>query len=317
MARLNGAAPWRAVLLAGPFAAYTPVPRQLLDLAMGFAPSEVSMSSTFLPWWLPLSVFVWIVQMVAYHGAGYAFELRDRSGRWRRFKVRDADRKTYRQLMPRVLANQTFILLPAMMATQALGLAFTGTPHIGPLRFVLSLAAMGLGHDVVQYLAHRHLLHRGRFVRLLKHSIHHSTGASKGISACYMSGPDFFLEITLPYLLPLAVIGGGGSDILFHTMVAGLGAFGGIYEHSGYDFAVLLPKSAIAARMPRFVTALATLISSHAHGQHHVKGNVSFSDGFGSPGVCDRVFGTSWDQVEARQAAAAPRASADTRRARA
>ena len=61
-------------------------------------------------------------------------------------------------------------------------------------------------------------------MRKLKHSIHHSTGASKGISACFMSGPDFFLEIVLPYLLPLAIIGGGGSDIVFHTMIAGLGA---------------------------------------------------------------------------------------------
>jgi sterol desaturase/sphingolipid hydroxylase (fatty acid hydroxylase superfamily) len=262
------------------------------------------MPLSLLPWWLPLSVFIWAVQMVAYHSAGYLFEIWDRSGRFRRFKVRDADRKTYRQLLPRVLFNQVFILLPAMVAVQFLGLAFTGAPHIGALRFVLSMVAMGIGHDVVQYIAHRHLLHRGRFVRLLKHSVHHSTGASKAISACYMSGPDFFLEITLPYLLPLVLIGGGGSDIVFHSVIAGLGALGGIYEHSGYDFAVLLPKSAIAARMPRFVTALAAMITSHAHGQHHVKGNVSFSDGFGSPGICDSIFATRWDLVEARERAA-------------
>jgi len=206
--------------------------------------------------------------------------------------------------LPRVLFNQVFILLPAMVAVQLLGLAFTGASHIGALRFVLSMVAMGIGHDVVQYVAHRHLLHRGRFARLLKHSVHHSTGASKAISACYMSGPDFFLEITLPYLLPLVLIGGGGSDILFHSLIAGLGALGGVYEHSGYDFAVLLPKTSLAARMPRFVTALASAITSHAHGQHHTKGNVSFSDGFGSPGICDGMFATRWDLVEAKERAA-------------
>ena len=66
---------------------------------------------------------------------------------------------------------------------------------------------------------------------------------------------------------------------------------------------MLLPKAAIAKRMPRFVTTVAGMISSHAHGEHHAKGNVSFSDGFGSPAVCDTVFGTRWDQVEARRAA--------------
>ena len=258
------------------------------------------MSSAILPWWLPLSVFVWAVQMVVFHGVGYAFERCDRTRSLRRFKVRDIDRKSYRQLLPRVLFNQVAILLPAMVLVQVLGLCFTGAEHLSPLRFVLSLVVMGVGHDVVQYATHRHLLHRPSLMRKLKHSVHHSTGASKGISACYMSGADFFLEITLPYLLPLAIIGGGGSDILFHSMIAGLGAVGLGYEHSGYDFAILLPKAAIARRMTRFITTIAGLISSHAHGEHHAKGNVSFSDGFGSPAVCDTMFGTRWDQVEAR-----------------
>ncbi len=268
------------------------------------------MTSQILPWWMPLSAFIWGVQMIVFHGVGYAFEVCDRTRTLRRFKVRDIDRKSYAQLMPRVLANQTFILLPCMMAMQASGLAFAGQGHLPLWRFIMGLAVMGVGHDVVQYVTHRHLLHNPRFVRKLRHSVHHSTGASKGISACYMSGADFFLEIVLPYLLPLALIGGGGSDIVFHTMIAGLGAVGGVYEHSGYDFAVLLPKARIARRMPRFVTVLGGLITSHAHGEHHAKGNVSFSDGFGSPAVCDTVFGTRWDKVEARRRAEAVEAAA-------
>jgi sterol desaturase/sphingolipid hydroxylase (fatty acid hydroxylase superfamily) len=268
------------------------------------------MNAQMLPWWMPLSVWVWAIQMVAYHGISYAFEYCDRNGLLRGFKVRNIDRKSYRQLMPRVLANQVFILLPCMMAVQALGLCFSGQEHLPLWRFAISLVAMGVGHDIVQYATHRYLLHRPSLIRTLRHSIHHSTGASKGISACYMSAPDFFLEIVLPYLLPLAIIGGGGSDIVFHTMIAGLGAFGGVYEHSGYDFAARLPKAKLAERMPRFVTTLGSLITSQAHGQHHVKGNVSFSDGFGSPGLCDSLLGTRWDQVEDKrreQSAVPPR----------
>ena len=259
------------------------------------------MMSSVLPWWLPLSVYVWALQMVVFHAVGYAFEHCDRHRLLRRAKVRDIDRKSYRQLMPRVVANQVFVLLPCMVAMQAAGLCFAGQEHLPLWRFVASLVVMGIGHDVVQYATHRYLLHRPSLMRTLKHSVHHSTGASKGISACYMSVPDFFLEIVLPYLLPLALIGGGGSDILFHSMIAGLGAVGGVYEHSGYDFAALLPRERIAARTPRLIKMVGALITSHSHGEHHARGNVSFSDGFGSPGVCDSVFGTRWDQVESRR----------------
>ena len=257
--------------------------------------------SLTLPWWLPLSVYVWALQMVAYHAVGWFFEWCDTTSRLRRFKVRDIDRKSYRQMMPRVLANQCLILLPCMIATQAVGICFVGTAHLPLWLFLASLPAMGIGHDVVQYATHRHLLHRPSLMRTLRHSVHHSTGASKGISACFMSAPDFFLEIVLPYLLPLALVGGGGSDILFHSMIAGLGALGGVYEHSGYDYAVLMPQSRLAQRMPWIGKLIGGLISSHSHGEHHAKGNVSFSDGFGSPGVCDTAFGTRWDVVAKRR----------------
>ena len=259
------------------------------------------MISNGLPWWMPLSVFVWALQMVVFHAVGYGFEVCDRHAILRRAKVRDIDRLSYAQLLPRVLFNQVFVLLPCMIAVQAAGLCFAGQEHLPLWRFVLSLFAMGVGHDVVQYATHRYLLHRPSLNRVLRHSVHHSTGASKAISACFMSPQDFFLEIALPYLLPLALIGGGGSDIVFHSMIAGLGAVGGVYEHSGYDLAALLPKQAIAAYTPRWIKLVGGFITSHAHGEHHMRGNVSFSDGFGSPGVCDSVLGTRWNQIEPRR----------------
>lgn len=247
-----------------------------------------------LPWWLPLSLLAWAVHMVVFHGAGLAFEWSDRRRKFRRFKVRDIDRRSHADLLPRVLFNQCFILLPCMVVCEKLGLAFTGTPHLGAVRFLIDLALMAVGHDVVQYLVHRGLLHHRRF-RWLGHDVHHSTGASKSIGACFMSSADFFLEIVCPYLVPLVLIGGGGSDMLFHLLVPSFAAIGGLYEHSGYNFAAAI-NGPLVSRWTRVLSRLpASVISSHAHGEHHRRWTVSFSDGFGSPGLCDRIFSTRWD----------------------
>ncbi len=245
-----------------------------------------------LPWWLPLSVLTFLVQMIAYHGVGLAFEYCDRAKKLAAFKVRDADRLTYLELLPRVLANQILVLLPAMVLLEVSGLAYVGAPHLSAWHFLLAMAAMGIGHDVVQYVFHRFVLHRPGLIRTLGHAVHHSTGASKAISACYMSHTDFFLEIVLPYLVPLVLVG-AGADITFHLVVASLGAIGGLYEHSGYDFAVRLPKA--RGFWARPLAVLDTLITSKAHGEHHRRSVVSFSDGFGSPGICDTIFKTRWD----------------------
>jgi sterol desaturase/sphingolipid hydroxylase (fatty acid hydroxylase superfamily) len=252
-----------------------------------------------LPAWLPLSVLTWIVMMAVYHGFGIAFEICDRTGLLGAAKVRRADRLGYLDLLPRVIVNQVFVLLPGMVALQWAGLAYVGAAHLGAWRFVINLALLAIGHDVVQYATHRYVLHHPKLMRKLGHAVHHSTGASKAISACYMSAPDFFLEIALPYLLPLVLVGGGGSDILFQLLVAGLGAFGGLYEHSGYDFAVPLHDTRLFKTMPILGRILDTIITSKAHGEHHRRFNVSFSDGFGSPGICDTVMSTRWDKVEA------------------
>lgn len=252
-----------------------------------------------LPAWLPLSVLTWIAIMAVYHGFGIAFEVCDHTGWLGKAKVRRADRLGYFDLLPRVAANQIFVLLPCMVAVQWAGLAYVGTPHLGAWRFVVNLVLMAIGHDVVQYATHRYVLHHPKLMRKLGHAVHHSTGASKGISACYMSAPDFFLEIVLPYLLPLALVGGGGSDITFQIVVAGLGAFGGLYEHSGYDFAVPLRDSRLFHAVPLLGRILDTIITSKAHGEHHRRFNVSFSDGFGSPGICDTVMSTRWDKADA------------------
>jgi len=85
-----------------------------------------------------------------------------------------------------------------------------------------------------------------------------------------------------------------GADVGFHVFAVAMGAFGGLYEHSGYDFSLALSGRGIAAK-------LAPLLSSRAHAEHHARGNVSFSDGFGSSSLCDTFLRTRWDLVRAKQ----------------
>ncbi len=243
---------------------------------------------------LPLSVIVWTGHMIVFHAVGWGFELCDRTGVFRACKLRNRDRLAYADFLPRVLFNQIFVLLPAMWLCERFGLAFTGSAHIGLGFAAAALFLMTIGHDVIQYAAHRGLLHNPRF-RWLGHNLHHSTGASKSISACYMTAPDFLLTIVCPYLVPLILIGGGTSNLGFQLLVACLGAVGGLYEHSGYDFAAGIGKAAVSRWTWLLRRIPPSLVSSHAHGEHHRRARVSFSDGFGSPGLCDAIFRTRWD----------------------
>jgi len=249
----------------------------------------------------PVAVKVWVVQMLAYHGFGLCFEGLDRSGALARFKTRPVERLSYFQLLPRVLANQFFVLLPAMLFAQWAALAYVGSPHLPLVAMLLGFIGLTIGHDVVQYITHRIVLHRPDMMRRLGHSLLHSTTGSRSIGACYMSYADFFLEIVSPYLIPLALIGGGGSDVVFHSLVVSAGAFGGLYEHSGYDFSRGLSESASGGISKRWRMMLAKLLSSEAHAAHHARGDVSFSDGFGSSNICDTLFRTRWDLVPQRQ----------------
>lgn len=262
---------------------------------------------------IPLSVQTWAVQQLAFHIAALLFEYADRFPTARALRVRDPDRKPFSRLLPRVLMNQCFILLPCMIIAQHLGHCFTGPAHLPYIHFLIAMPAMAVGHDVVQYIVHRYLLHNPSvwLMRLLRHSMHHSTTASRGISACYMTAADFLLEIVLPYLLPLCLVGGGGADVRFHFLVAGLGAVGGVYEHSGYDFAIAfqLPSNEVDKAAPSgkrsFDLLIANLLNglfdNRAHGEHHARATVSFADGFGSPGLCDTLLRTRWDLSSSRR----------------
>ena len=97
-----------------------------------------------LPEWMPLFVFVWAVAMVAYHALGLLFEWLDRKHWLNRFNGRRSNRRGYLQLPPLVLLDRCCVMLPYVVACQALGLAFVGNPHLGAVRICINLALLAI-----------------------------------------------------------------------------------------------------------------------------------------------------------------------------
>lgn len=93
----------------------------------------------------------------------------------------------------------------------------------------------------------------------------------------YMSAPDFLLEIVVPYLLPLIILSSFSLCGPRACIIAlPLGAVGGLYEHSGYNFFEGIQ-----------------VLDTSAHALHHRLWSCSFADGVGAPSFVDPFMGTS------------------------
>eukprot|EP00172_Hildenbrandia_rubra_P002608 Plantae.Rhodophyta-Hildenbrandia_rubra.ctg3579.p1 GENE.Plantae.Rhodophyta-Hildenbrandia_rubra.ctg3579~~Plantae.Rhodophyta-Hildenbrandia_rubra.ctg3579.p1 ORF type:complete len:280 (-),score=25.20 Plantae.Rhodophyta-Hildenbrandia_rubra.ctg3579:1652-2491(-) len=225
------------------------------------------------------SVQAWLLGIGVFHVLGLLFEFLSTfkfAQQWRTISPKGLP--AYREMLPLVLQNQVFILLPCMVALEKFGLAFHVTEKQEPASVLKELAGsvlMTFFHDVVFYLGHRFLLHSKWGYYALGHNVHHGTKAHSAISSMYMAFPDFVIEIVLPYLVPLVIVSTFCHWYL--TMLAlPIGCLGGMLEHSGYNF---------WPNIKAFDTT--------AHGLHHRKLKCSYSDGVGSPNIMDGMFGTS------------------------
>lgn len=109
--------------------------------------------------------------------------------------------------------------------------------------------------------------------KIQKH--HVSTGGCASASL-YMSPIDFVVEIILPYGCFLALV---ETCLVFDTALAVVGSLFAMYEHSGYCFS---SWKAVDSRM---------------HLSHHSGRYLgSLSEGVGSPGFMDRIFGTQYEE---------------------
>ncbi|KAJ8905034.1 hypothetical protein NDN08_001546 [Rhodosorus marinus] len=230
----------------------------------------------------PIALVAWMLMMFTFHFLCGTLEICDQKKWLVQFRRKPAgDRKTYKEMMPRILINQIFLMLPCMIIAEKLGLCYQSKQVlISVPSLVYNFLVMGIGHDVIFYVGHRYLLHSRWGYKLFGHDVHHSTSANCALSAFYMANVDFCFEILLPYLIPMWLMG-PESCVAFSLLAPSIGAVGGLYEHSGYEF---FPNLSIA--------------STKAHFMHHNLGFVSFADGFGSPGLMDWTFGTTYEHYQ-------------------
>lgn len=219
---------------------------------------------------------IWTVHFISWHLFAASFALADHYHWFSRYKIAIERKLGYLNVLPRVLANQVFIMLPTMLLIGRLGWGFKD--HSWPLWVLLFHAYMlGIVHDIVFFIGHR-LLHTQVGFKKLGHYLHHQSRGGTAAASMYMSSVDFFLEIILPYMIFIIIF---PTNFYFNCLVASIGSFAAMYEHSGYCFTTWKPLDT----RPH--------ISHHGH-----RSKASFSEGVLSPGWCDFIAGTSYHSTK-------------------
>jgi len=229
------------------------------------------------------AVAMWLNHMLVWHAACAFFALCDARAYFSRYKIsRGRDRVSWRSVMPVVLRNQIFILLPAMVVLAYNEVAFALASHPWWL-VVVHTQLVQLTHDTIFYFGHR-LLHTRALYTLSGHALHHRSNGGTAAASMYMSAPDFCVEIVAPFLVHLALF---DTDPRFDHLLAFAGTLSALYEHSGYCFTHW------------------RVLDTRAHCSHHAaRPHGSFSEGALSTGLWDWLLGTSWHQERASERAA-------------
>lgn len=226
---------------------------------------------------------------ILFHTVALTFEIFDRLQVLHSYKIFHATQTTpsYRKMLPQVVFNQLFVMFPTMLLWTRLGLTYNKSrdapPGIIPqvLSYLSCATLAPFIHEVLFYVPHRFLLHSHWGFKHLNHALHHSSRAHSAISAMYMAPIDFFLECVLPYVVPLTTL--TRMSILPRThavLMLPIGALGGLYEHSGYNFIPMIDS-----------------LDTRTHGLHHANYNCSFADGFGSTNILDPFLGTACNNM--------------------
>ncbi len=89
-----------------------------------------------------------------------------------------------------------------------------------------------LGYDLVFYAGHRAMHYFPFKLYDSLHRLHHSSYATCGVSHHYMTPIDYLLEVILPAVIPLMVLGVYAPSF---GMFLGIGGWNGVVVHSGWD----------------------------------------------------------------------------------
>jgi hypothetical protein len=220
---------------------------------------------------------LWLVHMVFWHVSCALFALCDHKQWFSRYKLVKRDRITYLEMLPRVLFNQCFLLLPSMLAIGYYELGFAGA-HRDWYLTVLHIWLFGYVHDALFYAGHA-FMHTRLGYKLLSHHVHHRSNGASAAASMYMASIDFMLEIVVPFMALFLLI---ESDWRFELLVASVGTLSPVFEHSGY-----------------YVAMPWNVFDTRPHISHHQKRpHGSFSEGIFSSNLCDWLMGTALDESE-------------------
>jgi len=225
-------------------------------------------------------LYIWLAHMVTWHGGAYLFHWLDTNvSALARYKNGTHGNLKWGDMMRTVLVNQCGIMLPLMASADYLQwFAFRYEPQewnaTTLCSIVLANVVASYLHDIAFYVCHRFILHSKWGYRVLAHHLHHSTYATVAASSMYMAPVDFVLEIILPFFLMIWPV--RDLDIRLAIWLVVMGGWGGLYEHSGYNF------------FPGVYQ-----LDTRYHYAHHNHAGVSFSEGVFSPGLPDWLFRTS------------------------
>jgi sterol desaturase/sphingolipid hydroxylase (fatty acid hydroxylase superfamily) len=216
------------------------------------------------------ALLMWLTFFTSWHLFAAFFAVLDHTRLLWKYKLVINDPVSWSIALPTVLFNQIVILLPAMLVASHYKLAFTHFQAPNPVWiFPLHLFLLGAVHDVIFYFGHR-LLHLKVMFKF--HKKHHSSTGGCAAASLYFSPLDFIIEIILPYGCFLSLV---QTHVLFDVILGSIGSLLAMYEHSGYCFTYI------------------HLLDSRMHLSHHAGRFIgSLSEGCGSPGFMDDVFGT-------------------------
>lgn len=222
---------------------------------------------------------VWLSGFLTFNIGGFIFFFIDKYDLLSSYKIANKNEYniSYIDILKRSNINLLVGLLPMMWWVNYMGwVNFDGNSDFS--HSLISMLCMTEGHDIVQYIIHRWILHNKHLYKVIGHNIHHTIIADISISSLYNSLGDFILLNGIPYILPLIMIGCNNS-VIVNCLILSLGMLGGLYEHSGYD-------------LSRLNIYGCSILENRYHYKHHIYLKYNYSNGFGSPGVIDYIFGT-------------------------
>lgn len=158
------------------------------------------------------------------------------TGWWAKYKIIKRQTKlTYGDMLPKVILNNimasiiyNIVLLPL---SNYRGFIYYKTTNIN---IIIDVFAIYLIYDMCFYTFHK-IIHYPQLYNYI-HKLHHQTYGDIAISSHYMTLPDYFLELIIPFWIAITIY---NPNYLASLIFIIIGQINGLITHSGYNFPTL------------------------------------------------------------------------------